>query len=376
MAITVSPTRLSTGYNLPALAPYVDFFNLMAYDIHGDWDIPQIIGAHTDLSYIKNSVQYFLHNGVPSNKIVLGLAAYGHTYYLSDPTCTAPGCGFTSGGPGGCAGATGDMPYFTIDQYVQSKNYDSLTFNPTTSSMEMVISGNVWISFDDPVTLGIKAAYAASMCMRGTMWWAVDLLTSPILLGSSASPIASPTTGVASQPASPVSIPPPPVAIPQAPLTVKPRRTARPRRTRTKAPVKPTPVASPNPTSVPVQHPSTPSPSKASPTSTSTTDFIVSTASRCGTSELDARGNCGAVCAQQTDCGTGKWCWSVFPNYCGSMPVQKCTDLSQASSGPRCGVDEIHARELCGNKCASDVDCGTGQRCFPVQLNLCDCQGR
>jgi hypothetical protein len=74
------------------------------------------------------------------------------------------------------------MPYFTFDQYIESNSYNSLKFNPSTSSMEMVISGNVWISFDTPYTFEIKAAYAASTCMRGTMWWAVDLLASPIVL--------------------------------------------------------------------------------------------------------------------------------------------------------------------------------------------------
>ena len=187
IAISIDTGTLSAGYNLTALSQQVDFFNLMAYDIHGVWDSPKRIGSNTDLSYIKPSVQYMLQNGMAANKMVLGLAAYGHTYYLSNKTCVTPGCGFTGGGPGGCAGDVGDMAYFTIDQFVQAKNYTSLLFNPSTSSMEMVVNGNVWISYDNPYTLNLKAAYASSLCMRGVMWWAVDLLASPILLNTSQS---------------------------------------------------------------------------------------------------------------------------------------------------------------------------------------------
>jgi chitinase len=384
LAITVGTSRLATGYDLAALAKYVDFFNLMAYDIHGDWDIPQVIGAHTDLSYIKQSVEYFLKNGVTPDKMVLGLAAYGHTYYLSDPTCITPGCGFTAGGPGGCAGATGDMPYFTIDQYVQSKNYNSLTFNPSTSSMEMVISGNVWISFDNPYTLGIKASYAASTCMRGTMWWAVDLLASPIVLGTSPTTPTSPTRIVVTQPASPINFTPAPVTPSQAPVTNAPLSQTTPTPTTapskflaesTPAPIKPTrtPHTRASHIKPTKSHPSKPTQSPVLPQGSPSGVFIVSTASRCGVSELDSRGNCNAVCQQQNDCASGQWCWTVFPNYCGSKTVRKCTDLSQADSDPRCGVDELHARELCGNKCVSDNDCSPGQSCFSVELNTCDC---
>ncbi len=184
IAITVDLSSLQSGYNLAALAAQVDFFNLMAYDMNGLWNNPPVTGANADLSVTKASVQYMFQNGVPSNKIVLGLAAYGHTFQLSDPSCNKPGCGFTSGGPGGCAGATGVMPYFTIDQFVRKNNYNSLLYNPMTSSMEMVTSRNVWISYDAPGTFNIKASYAAANCLRGVMWWSVDQLASPVLLGA------------------------------------------------------------------------------------------------------------------------------------------------------------------------------------------------
>jgi len=40
----------------------------------------------------------------------------------------------------------------------------------------------------------------------------------------------------------------------------------------------------------------------------------------------------------------------------------------------RCGYDEQAARSFCGNTCSDELDCVVpGEKCFPVQLNLCEC---
>jgi chitinase len=182
MAIPIASFRLEAGYNLPALAGGVNFFNLMTYDIYGTWDSPKVVGANTDMPYIFNAIKYILNTGVSSSKLVLGLAAYGRSYNMEDNSCTAAGCPFSSGGVGGCAGETGFMPYFTIEQYVKSGNYKSLRFNGSTGTMELVIDGNVMISYDSPATMRIKYDFASKACLRGVMWWAVDMKKNPIVL--------------------------------------------------------------------------------------------------------------------------------------------------------------------------------------------------
>jgi chitinase len=69
----------------------------------------------------------------------------------------------------GCHGEMGNLPYFQIDEMVKSGDYDSLTFNSNTGSMEMV-SGNSWTSYDSEETLNIKYRYAYDQCLRGIMW--------------------------------------------------------------------------------------------------------------------------------------------------------------------------------------------------------------
>ena len=180
-----------------AMAQHIDWFNIMSYDIHGSWD--STAGANADLEYIQNTMNYIYNLGVPRNKVVMGLAAYGRSMTLSSTSCITDGCSISGAGLTGCHGeagklydqklvikvcytappinltyrlTTGNLPYFQIDEtYIQTGNYDSLILNPVTGSMELVTGGNRYFtSFDSPETLGIKFRYAYDGCMRGVMW--------------------------------------------------------------------------------------------------------------------------------------------------------------------------------------------------------------
>jgi len=353
MAIPVSTSKLDVGYNLAFLSQNLDFFNLMSYDIHGTWDFPKEIGAHSDMRVIENTIDYMLQEGTPSDKIVIGLGTYGRIYTLSDPACRDIGCSFSGAASGGCAGADGFMPYFTIDEYVSNGFYESIKLNPTTGSMELVIDGNKWISYDNKETFEIKASYAANVCLRGYMWWAVDMLAEPMVLNTrNASPVEPPIQAPVT---APTEMPTPqPVVSPSNPQTQPP----------TKKPSNP-------PTDPPATSPTGPTPTN--PPSTKAPGHVLSTANRCGQSELDARANCGKECFGQADCPSGEWCWGVHSNYCGTKTFEICNDLTQATAGSRCGVSELEARELCGLPCFSSTDCNSGEQCWGVQMNTCDC---
>ena len=77
---------------------------------------------------------------------------------------------------------------------VESKAYDSLTLNLKTGSAEMVI-GDSFTSYDSPESFNIKYRYSFDQCLRGIMWWAVDLIQEPIELYE-AHPSVSPSISV------------------------------------------------------------------------------------------------------------------------------------------------------------------------------------
>mmetsp|Transcript_22418 Transcript_22418/g.50880 ORF Transcript_22418/g.50880 Transcript_22418/m.50880 type:complete len:91 (+) Transcript_22418:739-1011(+) len=83
---------------------------------------------------------------------------------------------------------------------------------------------------------------------------------------------------------------------------------------------------------------------------------------------------CGEICSTLSDCAWGEWCWSVHPNYCGSLPTKNFIGTPSLGASPRCGTSELDARGLCKNKCISSLDCDTaaGEMCLGVNWNYCD----
>jgi len=193
IATSINADTLARGYDMVAMAPHVDWFNIMSYDIHGAWD--STAGANADLLYITNTINYILDLGIPREKLVLGLAAYGRSSRLTDPSCITDGCPISGAGLTGCHGEQGNLPYFQINEsYVLPLNYNSLILNSDTSSMELVTGGNIYFtSFDNVDTFNIKYQYAYEKCMRGIMWWAVDLIKYPLVLQEFSEPTSSPT---------------------------------------------------------------------------------------------------------------------------------------------------------------------------------------
>jgi len=98
-------------------------------------------------------------------------------------------------------------------------------------------------------------------------------------------------------------------------------------------------------------------------------ELVLSTAPRCGATEVDARETCGNVCATNDDCVSGKFCYGVATNYCGSIPPRVYSNPI-VSFVPRCGTDEISARTFCGEECK--FFCSTpGEICHGVLQNYC-----
>jgi len=71
------PEELAGVYDYPALARLVDFIAVMTYDRHSDSSGP---GSVAPVDWVEGNVKYALENGVPRNKLVITLAAYGYDW--------------------------------------------------------------------------------------------------------------------------------------------------------------------------------------------------------------------------------------------------------------------------------------------------------
>ncbi len=89
MAIPSDPRGYGTGFDVPALAPLVDFINVMTYDFHGPWtdhdghNSPLILSLADpgQEGSLKDSMDLFEKDyGVPKDKLNIGTAFYGYEF--------------------------------------------------------------------------------------------------------------------------------------------------------------------------------------------------------------------------------------------------------------------------------------------------------
>ncbi|RMJ27114.1 Glycosyl hydrolases family 18 [Aspergillus sp. HF37] len=156
-----------------------DWANLMSYDLHGVWDgdnpyTEQVVGAHTNLTEIKQSLDLLWRVNVDSSKLVMGMGFYGRSFTLSELDCTEPGCPFEFGGhEGRCTGASGILSYKEITEIIESGSGE-LIWNEEAAINYMNWDGYQWVSFDTKKTFQQKVDYANQVCLGGVMIWALD----------------------------------------------------------------------------------------------------------------------------------------------------------------------------------------------------------
>lgn len=72
------------GFNLQDMEPWVDWFNIMTYDIHGTWDstvksVGSVALAHTKLTEIDQGLELMWRNNINPERFNLGLGFHGRS---------------------------------------------------------------------------------------------------------------------------------------------------------------------------------------------------------------------------------------------------------------------------------------------------------
>lgn len=166
------------NFDIVQLEPLVDWFNVMTYDLHGTWDstdkyIGAVVNAHTNLTEISLTMDLLWRNNIDPAKVTMGMGFYGRSFTLSDPSCTSPGCPFSSGGnPGPCSASAGTLMFSEIEAVIAAGA--TPTLDSQAAVKQLVFDTNQWVSYDDVETLKMKVDYANGKCLGGTMVWAVS----------------------------------------------------------------------------------------------------------------------------------------------------------------------------------------------------------
>ncbi|MFM7291181.1 MAG: glycosyl hydrolase family 18 protein [Planctomycetia bacterium] len=164
------------NFNLAALAPSVDFFNLMAYDFHGTWENTTghqaAFTGDPDRYDVKSAVDLYLKAGVPAGKIVLGAPLYTRAW-----------SGVADGGDGGyqatASGAAsgtfekGVYDYKDLLTQVQDPSSNWRLYWDDTAQATYVYNQSLGIysSFETPTSIAQKAQWAEDIGLGGMMFW-------------------------------------------------------------------------------------------------------------------------------------------------------------------------------------------------------------
>ncbi|KAL1973844.1 hypothetical protein VTN31DRAFT_5404 [Thermomyces dupontii] len=164
------------GFDFKSIVPFVDWLNIMAYDLHGPWEKPSLALPHTNLTDIHESIQSILDAGVSPEKIVLGLANYGKTFELSNDACNSSSCPAKGPGKSGpCSGEPGSLYRAEIHSILEETKEIKPVFDRHATVKYFSWDKTQWVSFDDKETIELKMEYAARNCFAGILWWAVDM---------------------------------------------------------------------------------------------------------------------------------------------------------------------------------------------------------
>ena len=168
-------------------APFLDRINIMAYSYHEPYEAPKITGVNAPLNrdtgsasplYIAKTIENYLNNGVPKEKMVLGIPLFGHTYRgveeLTDSSFL-PGKPYAGSGIFGIPTRTpGILAYHLIADLV-SNNLFSYAPDPLTDTAIAYSPKNQeWISYDTPETIRLKADLAVKNGLKGIFFWSID----------------------------------------------------------------------------------------------------------------------------------------------------------------------------------------------------------
>ncbi|TAA39201.1 glycoside hydrolase family 18 protein [Pseudoxanthomonas winnipegensis] len=173
LTIAAAEGRLASGLDLPAIAPLLDWINLMTYDFYGS--LTPTTGhaaalgrsrlAPADARTTEAAVEGFLRAGVPAAKLHVGMAFYGRRFGEVAPQQAGLLQPYRSDGgfisyrqivEGDLVGSGGFASHW--DPQARA----AWLWNPRSAQM---------ISYEDPRALRDKVAYARAQGLGGVMFW-------------------------------------------------------------------------------------------------------------------------------------------------------------------------------------------------------------
>jgi chitinase len=140
--------------DIAAVAPYVDFVNIMTYDLDaGDesGDHQSALSDPSAYSDCTRAVQTYLNAGMPANKLVLGIPFYGRISFETSP---------------------GSINYKAIIKLAAPYKIDN--WDEAASVPYVTYNGQYYCGYDNPKSIALKGEWLLAKGMKGMMFWDYD----------------------------------------------------------------------------------------------------------------------------------------------------------------------------------------------------------
>ncbi len=94
------------NFPIKEIGEVVTYIVYMTYDLHGQWDYGNTysnpgcakgncLRSHVNMTETMYSLSMITKAGVSTDKVYVGMAKYGRSFAMSDPSCKGPTCTFT-----------------------------------------------------------------------------------------------------------------------------------------------------------------------------------------------------------------------------------------------------------------------------------------
>lgn len=195
----VGPTYTSGQYpNFANSIPSIDFYNFSCYPWSGSFS--SSTGAIAPRDRYTTQVNKFLQAGVPANKMVLVLPAYGYSWLTSHAGYNQP-----SQGGAGSAGYAHSKFVFELTDVLRASGYQAGAESPWFSTGSP--ANYVTTVCDDEDSLRIKMADVLNWPgpqqtgseLRGVGFWSLMWMANDYFSGFNAYDLDAPTPGIASK---------------------------------------------------------------------------------------------------------------------------------------------------------------------------------
>ncbi|PVD37548.1 hypothetical protein C0Q70_00142 [Pomacea canaliculata] len=173
-AVGAGKAIIDSVYDIPEISKHLDFISLMTYNFHGFWE--KVTGHHsplysTDTLNTDWAARYWVEQGAPRDKLVIGVSYNGRSFTLKNPSENQVGAvSVRPGQPGPFTKTAGLLSYFEICGLLQK---DATRHFTEDQKVPYLHSGDQWVGYDDQHSLRHKVELAASY--GGVMLWSLDL---------------------------------------------------------------------------------------------------------------------------------------------------------------------------------------------------------